>query len=189
VAPGGSFEVRITPPRAGTFIYHTHADELNQQPAGLSGALIVLEPGARWDSATDIPILISSPHDEADERRAVLVNGSLTPAPVTVRVGVPHRLRLINITTGRPLMAAELWRDASMLEWRAIAKDGADLPAGRQRQGPARQPISVGETVDVVFTPTSAGEHRIVVKTALGATLASLPLIAVHNVGDAIDRE
>ena len=32
---GDSFVVRFTPPRAGTFIYHTHADESRQQHAGL----------------------------------------------------------------------------------------------------------------------------------------------------------
>ncbi len=184
IAAGDSFEVRITPPRAGTFIYHTHADEINQQPAGLSGALIVVERGARWDPATDMPVLITTPRDSADERRAVLVNGSLTPAPLTVRVGVPHRLRLINITTGRPAISAELRRDTTMVAWRAIAKDGADLPPSRQREAPARQPISVGETVDVLFTPTEAGEHRLEVKTALGATLAVLPITAVHGVGN-----
>ena len=34
IAPGDSFEVRFTPPRAGTFIYHTHVDEERQEPAG-----------------------------------------------------------------------------------------------------------------------------------------------------------
>jgi hypothetical protein len=36
IAPGDSFVARITPPRAGTFIYHTHVDELTQLPAGYS---------------------------------------------------------------------------------------------------------------------------------------------------------
>ena len=47
IAPRDSFEVRMTPPRAGTFIYHTHVDEETQQVAGLAGPLLVLEPGAR----------------------------------------------------------------------------------------------------------------------------------------------
>ena len=37
IAPADSFEARFTPPRAGTFIYHTHIDELRQQPAGMAG--------------------------------------------------------------------------------------------------------------------------------------------------------
>ena len=39
----GSFEARFTPPRSGTFIYHTHVDEVRQQQAGLSGALLVVD--------------------------------------------------------------------------------------------------------------------------------------------------
>jgi FtsP/CotA-like multicopper oxidase with cupredoxin domain len=37
IRPGASFEVRITPRRAGTFMYHTHFDELRQQFGGLVG--------------------------------------------------------------------------------------------------------------------------------------------------------
>ena len=40
--PGDSFTVLMTPPRAGTFIYHTHADELAQLTGGLYGALLVI---------------------------------------------------------------------------------------------------------------------------------------------------
>ena len=42
IAPRDSFEARFTPPRAGTFIYHTHVDEERQQPAGLAGPIVVL---------------------------------------------------------------------------------------------------------------------------------------------------
>src|SRR5206468_2424525 len=108
IAAGDSFEARFTPPRAGTFIYHTHVDELRQQPAGLAGALIVLEPGTRYDPATDVTVLISSPSDSVAETRAVLLNGSLTPTPLELRVGVRHRVRFINITKGRPGMRLEL---------------------------------------------------------------------------------
>jgi multicopper oxidase len=39
IRPGSSFEVRITPRRAGTFMYHTHFNEMRQQYGGLVGAL------------------------------------------------------------------------------------------------------------------------------------------------------
>ncbi|MEP7347441.1 MAG: multicopper oxidase domain-containing protein, partial [Gemmatimonadaceae bacterium] len=51
IAPRDSFVARFTPPRAGTFIYHPHADELRQQQAGLSGALIVLDPSVPFDAS------------------------------------------------------------------------------------------------------------------------------------------
>lgn len=180
IAAGDSFEARFTPPRAGTFIYHTHVDELRQQPAGMSGAIIVLDPGQRYDPATDIAVLITTPRDSADQGRTVLLNGRLAPAPVDLRVGVPHRLRLINITTGRPSIRLELRRDTTLLTWRALAKDGSELPAARQLVRPARQLISIGETYDFEVTPTAAGEYRLEVRTGNGVLIAVMPLRATE---------
>jgi len=178
IAAGDSFEARFTPPRAGTFIYHTHVDELRQQPAGMSGALIVLERGQRYDPATDIPVLITSPRDSADEAHTVLLNGRLAPAPLDVRVGVPHRLRFVNITIARPSIRVELRRDTTLLTWRALAKDGRELPAARQLARPARQQISIGETYDFELTPATAGEYRLEVRTGNGVLIAVMPLRA-----------
>ncbi len=49
IDPGQTFEALITPPRAGTFIYHTHMDDIWQLRGGLAGPLIVMEPGKRFD--------------------------------------------------------------------------------------------------------------------------------------------
>ncbi|MFN2399002.1 MAG: multicopper oxidase domain-containing protein [Gemmatimonadaceae bacterium] len=178
IAPADSFDVRFTPPRSGTFIYHTHINEPRQQPAGLAGALIVVDPDRPYDPATDIPVLITSPRDREDEARAVLLNGKLAPAALDVRVGVPYRLRLINITTGRAGMRMELRQDTTLVSWRLMAKDGAELPAARQVTRPASQPISIGETFDVEFTPAGAGEFRLEARTGAGVLLALVPLLA-----------
>src|SRR5262249_14594778 len=53
IEPGGTFRVRFTPPRAGTFIYHTHAEDTRQLASGLYGAIVVLEPGEHFDPARD----------------------------------------------------------------------------------------------------------------------------------------
>ncbi len=176
IAPGDSFEARFTPPGAGTFIYHTHVDERRQQPAGLAGPLIVLDRGARHDPTTDLAVLISSPSDRADRARAVLLNGSLSPAPFELRAGVPYRLRLINITTNRPGMRMELRKDSALVEWRALAKDGAELAAERRVLRPAREPISIGETVDVEVTPAGPGELRLEARGFAGALLGVIPV-------------
>jgi len=178
IAAGDSFEARFSPPRAGTFIYHTHVDELRQQPAGMSGAIIVLEPGQRYDPVTDIAVLITTPRDSAEQRRTVLLNGRLAPAQVDVRVGVPHRVRFINITIGRPSIRLELRRDTTLLTWRALAKDGRELPAARQVARPARQQISIGETYDFELTPAAAGEYRLEVRTGNGVLIAVMSLRA-----------
>lgn len=101
IAPGDSFVVRFTPPRAGTFIYHTHADEERQQDAGLAGPLLVLAPGARWDPARDIPVLIGSSGDFDAETRALAINGRVDPPPLRLEAGRAHRLRLINMSARR----------------------------------------------------------------------------------------
>jgi len=180
IAAGDSFEARFTPPRAGTFIYHTHVDELRQQPAGLAGALIVLEPGARYDPTTDLTVLVSSPSDSATELRAVLLNGSLSPAPLELRVDVPHRVRFINITKARPGMQLELIGSSGVVAWRVIAKDGANLPAARQVVGPARLPISIGETVDVELRPAEVRALRLEARAADGSLLGVLP-VRIHE--------
>jgi FtsP/CotA-like multicopper oxidase with cupredoxin domain len=177
IAPRDSFEARFTPPRAGTFIYHTHVDEPRQQPAGLSGALLVVDPDRPYDASTDIPVLITSPRVREVERRAVLINGQLAPTPVELRAGVAHRMRLINITVGRPGIRVEVWRDTSLARWRAVAKDGADLPDERQTVRPARQPITIGETYDFVLTPTETGPMRLEVRTGNGVLMATMPLV------------
>ncbi len=45
--PGDSFVAEFVPPRAGTFIYHTHANEQLQMGSGLYGALVVVDADIR----------------------------------------------------------------------------------------------------------------------------------------------
>lgn len=177
IAPADSFEARFTPPRAGTFIYHTHVDEPRQQPAGLSGALLVVDPARPYDATTDIPILISTPRSSEIERRAVLLNGRLPAVPAELRVDVPHRFRLINITTSRPGIRVEVWRDTSLARWRSVAKDGAELPDEAKLMRPARRPITIGETYDFELTPRDTGAMRLEVWASNNVLLAKMPLI------------
>ena len=177
VAPRDSFEARFTPPRSGTFIYHTHVDEPRQQPAGLSGALIVVDDASRYDASTDIPVLITTPRSRELVARTVVFNGRLSAAPVELRAGVPHRFRLINITLGRPSISVLVLRDTSLVQWRALAKDGADLPQTKRIVGRARQLVSIGETYDFEIVPEKAGEMRLEVRAANGVLVGTMPLI------------
>jgi FtsP/CotA-like multicopper oxidase with cupredoxin domain len=175
IAPGDSFVVRFTPPRAGTFMYHTHVSDIRQQRAGLSGALLVLEPGASYDPSKDIVLLLSTPRTDADQDR-IFLNGSVTPAPIELRVGTSYRLRLINIHTYRPAMRVELKSAAGRESWRAIAKDGADLPRALATVRPAFLPVSNGEIYDFEYTPVVPGELRLEVTAANGRVLVVQPL-------------
>jgi FtsP/CotA-like multicopper oxidase with cupredoxin domain len=177
IAPSDSFVTRFTPPRAGTFIYHTHVNEMRQQLAGLAGPIIVLEDGATLDSASDHTILITSPPTHEEQLRFVLLNGSVSPAALEVRTGVAQRLRLINITTSRPNIRVELWRGDSLLAWRALAKDGADLPSELRVMRAARSPISIGETMDYSIMPEAAGPMRLEVRAVTGVLLGTMPIV------------
>jgi FtsP/CotA-like multicopper oxidase with cupredoxin domain len=142
--PGDSFVVRLTPERAGTFIYHAHTNEELQISSGLFGTLIVLpEKGIRDTTERVFLFGIGGPHDDA----LPTINGSPTPTPVDIRAGVPHRFRLINIS---PLetRVVSLAADSVPQQWRALAKDGADLPPGQATVRTARVVIAPGETFD-----------------------------------------
>jgi FtsP/CotA-like multicopper oxidase with cupredoxin domain len=158
IAAGDSFVAEYTPPRAGTFIYHTHIDDVRQMESGLYGALIVLPPGQAYDSTTD-HALVFGLHEYPDTFD-VLLNGSAHPAPLVLRAGVTHRLRIIMIPSAG---AADvlLLSDTSLVTWRAIAKDGADLPPHQATVRPSRQRIAVGETCDFEFTPGGPGTLRL----------------------------
>ena len=177
IAPSDSFEVRFTPPRSGTFIYHSHVHEQRQQAAGLAGALLVVDPDKPYDATTDIPILISTPRSHAVAVRTVVINGKIPPQPVILSTGVAHRFRFINITLRRAAMRVELWRDSALAHWRPVAKDGADLPLGKQIPRPARQPISIGETFDFEVTPHQPGDMRLEMRTANADLIATVPII------------
>ena len=41
IMPGDSLTVRFTAPRAGTFMYHSHSNEMQQISSGMYGAIIV----------------------------------------------------------------------------------------------------------------------------------------------------
>jgi FtsP/CotA-like multicopper oxidase with cupredoxin domain len=45
IPPGDSLTVRFTPPRAGTFMYHSHFNEFQQLGSGMYGAIVVLDSG------------------------------------------------------------------------------------------------------------------------------------------------
>ena len=175
IAPRDSFEARFTPPRSGTFIYHPHADEVRQQRAGLSGAIVVLGDPKTFDPVKDIVLLVSTPRRQADNG-VVFLNGTSTPTPIEMRVGERYRLRLINIHTARPSMIARLGRDSTVLTWRAVAKDGMELAPDQATTRPAMQQMGNGEAFDYEFTPTAPGDHRFWVTSATNVLLVNMPI-------------
>lgn len=161
VMPGDSFTARLTLPRAGTFMYHTHLNDIEQLISGLYGGIVVLEPGKRfdarrdhlfvtgWDGETRLP---QPPH--------LLINGDSLPGPLLLTAGAVHRLRFVNIGPAG-LIRYAIYRDTSLVTWKRLAKDGADLPPAQSIRTPSTMLIAVGETYDFEFTP-DPGRYRLV---------------------------
>lgn len=151
LAPGDSFTVWFTPPRAGTYIFHSHMDEEDQLASGIYAPLIVLEPGQRYDPETDLTMMIGlTPNDRGGSNRAL--NGSLSPPPIALRAGQTYRLRLINMLLA-PRVGVELVAGSAVQQWRLVSKDGATVPQALSTPRKARFLIGVGETYDFEWTP------------------------------------
>jgi manganese oxidase len=159
ISPGKSFDARFTPPRSGTFMYHTHLHDQSQLAAGLYGPLIVLEPGAVFDSAHENIVLVSRGGPGVSEG-PVLLNGTLKPPPLHWRTGQQYRLRVINIAAFDGIGVA-LRASDKPLQWRAVARDGADLPPAQAVMQEARQATLPGQTFDFEYEPTEAGDLQL----------------------------
>jgi FtsP/CotA-like multicopper oxidase with cupredoxin domain len=155
IASGTSFVARMTPPRAGTFIYHTHWHDESQLTNGIYGPLIVLPPGEKLDPASD-PTFVFSIGDFGALKELALINGTPQSKTLQLQAGKKYRFRLINISTNNQGMQVSLRDPSGPVDWRVIAKDGADLPANSARSSKAQLTVTVGETYDVEFaTPNS----------------------------------
>jgi FtsP/CotA-like multicopper oxidase with cupredoxin domain len=161
IAPNDSFTAHLTLPRAGTFMYHTHLNDIEQLTSGLYGALIVLEPGQKFDPARD-HVFISS--WDGDRRPPLLVTNadSASGPQIEMAVGVPHRFRFINIGPAARLFYA-VRHGADIATWRGIAKDGADFPPASIVTGPAIRRLGVGEMYDAEFIAHEPGEYVLTV--------------------------
>jgi len=175
IAPGSSFVARMTPPHAGTFIYHTHWHDRAQLENGVYGPLLVLEPGAQYDPEHDINIVVSV-GDYAPFGPLLLVNGSPEPVPLDLKTGTNYRLRLINITTNESDVRVRLVSGQLPTQWRLIARDGADLPAARQQTVAADVALTVGATGDVDFRTDVAGRFELQVEAPLFGASVVLPI-------------
>ena len=143
IMPGDSLAVLLTPPRAGSFMYHTHINDIRQESHGLYGPLIVVDAAGDWNPETDRVFMAG----ESPRYDAVL-NGSRAPAPLTLKAGVPYRFRLMNITMGSPGLVFSLVRAGAPARWTPLAKDGYALPRWQTGARRAEQAVSIGETFD-----------------------------------------
>ena len=171
IMAGDSMTVSFTPPRAGTFIYHSHSNEGFQIAAGLAGPLVVLDGRERLDSTADHTILINQGFDETGR-----VNGRSTPDTLRLALGKLHRLRLVQIAPDWRVIVS-LGDSAGTASWRAVAKDGADLPPQQAAMRPARMLMGPGETADFMFQPMHPGPMTLTVATQLKGWRVEVPVV------------
>jgi FtsP/CotA-like multicopper oxidase with cupredoxin domain len=155
IMPGKSFDAVFAPPRAGTFIYHTHMSDMSQLSSGLYGALIVVPEGTKFQPESDKVFVLSRNGKRKDGE--LLLNGSTAPASLELHAGVRYRLRFIDILANNSIVINAV-QDGKSVEWIPIAKDGADFGSVQSVATPASFTIAPGETYDFAFTPEKSGE-------------------------------
>lgn len=177
IEPGKTFVAHLLLPRAGTFMYHTHMNDIEQVTGGAAGAIIVTEPGEPFDPATDhVYIALWHGVTVPAVNQNILVNGdSTTSAPLTIAAGIAHRFRFINIGPANRVRFS-LRQDTTLVRWIPRAKDGADLQQSLRVPRPATEPVDVGETWDFVYTP-APGRYTLTAAFGAGPVLWRQQLI------------
>ena len=140
IVPGERFTVRITPPRTGTFIYHTHLHDYRQLSSGLYGPLVVVEPGETYDPATDHVVVLgrrdASPASAIlEDAASAVIDGEREPH-WTWTAKTRHRAPADQHHAGRHLVGVADWARDGPVTWRPLTKDGAAVPAARGAAGP-----------------------------------------------------
>ncbi len=172
VQPGETFEYRFVLPDAGTFWYHSHANETVQLERGLYGALVVLgadEPtfdadrvfmfdDVKLDRAGRIAKTALVDRHSGREGDVLVINGAAGPH-YEIAAGQVERWRIINAASARYVRLSLGGRP-----FRIIGADG----------GLAASPITVTETL---LTPGDRVELAVGPFDDEGATIAieSLP--------------
>jgi len=176
VPAGTSFIARMTPPRAGTFVYHTHWHDLAQILNGVYGPLIVLEPGQKYDPEHDRTVVFGE-GNYVPFGYLLLVNGHPQPDPVDLQTGATYRLRLINITDNESDLHVRLSNSSGgPVQWKVVGKDGAALPPAQLKLSEADLGITVGEIYDVEYRADAPGLANLDVWETTYPSRATLPL-------------
>ncbi|HEX6616272.1 MAG TPA: multicopper oxidase domain-containing protein [Gemmatimonadales bacterium] len=173
IAPGDSFTAELTPPRAGSFMYHAHADELVQIMGGLYGPLIVTAPGETFDTSANRIVMIGGLF--RNDSAFGVVNGRLDPAPIEMVTGRTYRIRLFNIGDARTWFSLRR-RDSTAAGWRIVAKDGADLPTSQARTLIEPFLTGPGEIADFEFTPAAAGDLTLALDSPFAVWHLNVPV-------------
>ena len=176
IAPGDSFAAEFTPPRSGTFPYHSHLNELRQIGSGMYGAIIVTD--APRDTARDHLVVAGGggvPMFDKFGPSFLLVNGRATPRAIHMTVGDTNRLRIVSIHSDE-ILRFRLGSDSTVARWTPLAKDGADLPPALRRAETATVEMGPGQTADYLYVPEHVGRMTLEVWISPAGQRIALPI-------------
>jgi len=176
IPPGETFAAEFTPPRSGTFPYHSHLHEMRQISSGMYGAIIVSD--APRDTTRDHVIVAGGgglPMFYKEGPSFLLVNGRRTPAPIHMTVGETNRLRIVSIHADE-VLSFRFGTEEQAARWNPLARDGADLPAALRSSTPAVVTMGPGETGDFTYVPTRPGRMMLEVWIGAGGQRVVLPV-------------
>jgi FtsP/CotA-like multicopper oxidase with cupredoxin domain len=162
IAPNDSFTANLILPRKGTFIYHTHVNDMEQLTSGAYGPIVVLDAGEVFDPTTDHTITIGWLGRGVPPNIKIALNGDSVPPPLILNRYLTHRFRFVNIGPGGRFLVT-LQRDSTVMTWHPLAKDGFELTQFAQTPRPASQFVSVGETFDAEWKPVWKGDYVLTV--------------------------
>ncbi len=161
--PGENFTYKLSSMRPGSFIYHSHLDDVTQLTEGLYGPLIVIGENDTYDPITDHFYIMGWENPFPNSRDELELNGtSENPVLQQAVVGETHRIRLMHIApAGR--VSVKMTKNGKPVPIKFIAKDGADLPEHQQILVDESARYGVGETADFTFTPKEPGTYELIV--------------------------
>jgi FtsP/CotA-like multicopper oxidase with cupredoxin domain len=134
-----------------------------------------MEPGKTFDPETDHVFTIGWTGKAGFPNIRLALNGDSAPPPKVLKYGVTHRLRFVNIGAAARFNF-RLRQDSTLMKWRPLAKDGADLPPAVRVDRTALQPVSTGETFDAEWTPPAPGSYMLTAMNS-GRVYAKIELI------------
>lgn len=162
IQPGERFTYKLSLLRAGTFIYHSHLDDVHQLCDGLYGPLIVVGENETFNPKTEHLYIKGWKTPEPTSVNDLDLNGVKQQPDKHVGVGEEHRIRLMNIAPAGNHFIRMVRGDQSY-PLKIIAKDGADLPEHQHVDMDASPKFGVGETADFIFSPDQPGEYKLLI--------------------------
>jgi FtsP/CotA-like multicopper oxidase with cupredoxin domain len=171
IAPADSFVVRITPPRAGTYMYHIHGERGEELASGLYAHLIVADPAKPFDPRTEP--LFAFADGGPGEDKPIFINGSASPDTLELVTGTAYRFRLIYISAN-DIYLTTLRGPNGVVPVRFSGIDGFDTPGAPPR--PMQGPTGPGHTRDVSITFTTPGDYALLAQRTTGGAVTTAPI-------------